>query len=268
MGKLLKLGGLVALATILAILPLGLPASAQPGCSFQLGFQALRDQIPDIVGDCKEDEHFEDSTGNTLQATTGGLLVWRQVDNRTVFTDGATTWLNGPYGVQSRPNDRRPFAWEGVGPAQAAPPPPAPLRARVVPPTPTPWPARPPLTPGPIAPPPAVPVVVVAPPAPPQTTSCCRFCTTGKPCGNSCINKSYTCRQPSGCACNALDFRREDLMGMLPALFEDANWLKLTDPSSTLPCPKVAQGDDVANDQAPDPLTVGGVPFRAIRAAL
>jgi hypothetical protein len=35
----------------------------------------------------------------------------------------------------------------------------------------------------------------------PQTRSCCRVCTTGKPCGNSCISRSFTCRQPPGCAC-------------------------------------------------------------------
>ncbi|TVP43326.1 MAG: hypothetical protein EA345_17190 [Halomonas sp.] len=31
---------------------------------------------------------------------------------------------------------------------------------------------------------------------------CCRTCTRGKACGNSCINRSYTCHQPKGCACN------------------------------------------------------------------
>lgn len=31
---------------------------------------------------------------------------------------------------------------------------------------------------------------------------CCRVCRTGKACGNSCINRSLTCRQPPGCACN------------------------------------------------------------------
>ncbi|WP_148253951.1 hypothetical protein [Aidingimonas lacisalsi] len=31
---------------------------------------------------------------------------------------------------------------------------------------------------------------------------CCRVCTTGKACGDSCINRSYTCHQPPGCACN------------------------------------------------------------------
>lgn len=31
---------------------------------------------------------------------------------------------------------------------------------------------------------------------------CCRVCRTGKACGNSCINRNYTCRQSPGCACN------------------------------------------------------------------
>lgn len=33
--------------------------------------------------------------------------------------------------------------------------------------------------------------------------SCCRVCTTGRACGNSCISRRYTCRQPPGCACDA-----------------------------------------------------------------
>lgn len=31
--------------------------------------------------------------------------------------------------------------------------------------------------------------------------SCCKICDKGKPCGDSCISKSYTCRKPVGCAC-------------------------------------------------------------------
>ncbi|MBP5979074.1 MAG: hypothetical protein KA748_02610 [Halomonas sp.] len=31
---------------------------------------------------------------------------------------------------------------------------------------------------------------------------CCRVCKKGKACGNSCINRDYTCRQPRGCACD------------------------------------------------------------------
>ena len=30
---------------------------------------------------------------------------------------------------------------------------------------------------------------------------CCKHCSKGKPCGNSCIAKSKTCHQPPGCAC-------------------------------------------------------------------
>ena len=31
---------------------------------------------------------------------------------------------------------------------------------------------------------------------------CCTICRKGKACGNSCINRNYTCHQPRGCACN------------------------------------------------------------------
>jgi competence protein ComEC len=34
-------------------------------------------------------------------------------------------------------------------------------------------------------------------------TVCCRVCTTGKACGNSCIARDRQCHQPTGCACNA-----------------------------------------------------------------
>lgn len=52
--------------------------------------------------------------------------------------------------------------------------------------------------------PPARAVPQTAPaPSPGPRRSCCRMCTTGKACGNSCINRNLTCRQPAGCACNA-----------------------------------------------------------------
>ncbi|MDD3661616.1 MAG: thermonuclease family protein [Candidatus Dojkabacteria bacterium] len=41
----------------------------------------------------------------------------------------------------------------------------------------------------------------VTTPAPEQI--CCKYCTTGQACGDSCISKSYTCHKPPGCACNA-----------------------------------------------------------------
>ena len=33
------------------------------------------------------------------------------------------------------------------------------------------------------------------------TRTCCRYCTKGKPCGDSCIARNKTCRKGSGCAC-------------------------------------------------------------------
>jgi hypothetical protein len=90
-----------------------LAGAADRGCRLQLGFRVLHDLIPDIVGDCLEDEHHNPLNGDALQRTTGGLLVWRKADNWTAFTDGATTWINGPFGLQSRPNDGR-FPWEAA----------------------------------------------------------------------------------------------------------------------------------------------------------
>lgn len=50
----------------------------------------------------------------------------------------------------------------------------------------------------------------VTAPSPSQTTTipdsgtgCCKICSKGKACGNSCISRSYTCHQPPGCACDA-----------------------------------------------------------------
>lgn len=32
--------------------------------------------------------------------------------------------------------------------------------------------------------------------------ACCKICTKGKACGNSCIQKSKTCHKGKGCACD------------------------------------------------------------------
>jgi len=99
-----------------AALPFQAVAAAPPPqiCDFQLGFAALHDLIPDRVGDCVSDETHNPDNGDALQETTGGLLVWRKADNWTAFTNGATTWINGPCGLQSRPNAER-FPWEQGG---------------------------------------------------------------------------------------------------------------------------------------------------------
>lgn len=33
-------------------------------------------------------------------------------------------------------------------------------------------------------------------------SGCCKVCTTGKACGDTCIQRSDTCHVGSGCACN------------------------------------------------------------------
>jgi hypothetical protein len=98
--------------------------SGQP-CRFQLGFAALHDLLPDVIGSCVENEWHHALTGDALQRTTGGLLVWRKADNWTAFTDGARTWVNGPFGLQDRPNSTR-LAWEANPENLPIVPPPAP----------------------------------------------------------------------------------------------------------------------------------------------
>ena len=108
------------------------PSSAAAAeCQFVLGFKTLRDLIGhDIVGECLENEHYN-HIGDSVQQTTGGLLVWRKADNWTAFTDGYRTWINGPNGLVQRFNAER-FAWEadyapGGGVATPTPTPVPPL---------------------------------------------------------------------------------------------------------------------------------------------
>ena len=44
--------------------------AATSACTYQLGFKALHDLIPQIVGDCTEDEHHNPANGDGLQQTT------------------------------------------------------------------------------------------------------------------------------------------------------------------------------------------------------
>jgi beta-lactamase superfamily II metal-dependent hydrolase len=39
-------------------------------------------------------------------------------------------------------------------------------------------------------------------PPPPPPSGCCKVCTTGKPCGDSCISSTLTCHVGPGCACS------------------------------------------------------------------
>src|SRR4051812_9585256 len=95
----------------IAVLLQVMPVEAQASRSFVLGFRTLHDLIPEVVGSCEEDQRTDPESGDSLQQTTNGLLVWRRADNWTAFTDGSTTWVNGPAGLQARANGDR-FPWE------------------------------------------------------------------------------------------------------------------------------------------------------------
>ncbi len=86
-------------------------------CAFRLGFLEMYDLMPAIVGRCLEDERST-ASGDSLQETTGGLLVWRKAGNQTSFTDGHWTWIHGPDGLQRRRNSER-FAWDPPDPVLA-----------------------------------------------------------------------------------------------------------------------------------------------------
>ncbi len=90
---------------------MGASTVAAADCQFVLGFNTLRDLIGhDIVGECLENEHYNEIS-DSVQQTTGGLMVWRKADNWTAFTDGYRTWINGPNGLEQRLNMER-FPWE------------------------------------------------------------------------------------------------------------------------------------------------------------
>jgi len=109
---------LALLAAMLGLVFSFHPLLAQD-CSFQLGFKALHDLIPDVVGDCLDDEQHNPATGITQQPTTNGQLTWRKADNWTGFSDGQRTWINGPEGLQQRLNSER-LPWEAALPAPPA----------------------------------------------------------------------------------------------------------------------------------------------------
>jgi hypothetical protein len=79
-------------------------------------FRSLASQIAAQVGQPTDKEKTDPATGNVLQATTGGMLIWKKSTNLTYFTDGFVTWVNGPRGLEYRQNDEL-LDWErALGP--------------------------------------------------------------------------------------------------------------------------------------------------------
>lgn len=101
----------VGVVAVVMALALGAVSSVYAAdCQFVLGFAALHNQIPAVVGQCTGNE-YHDGVGNGYQNTVNGTLAWRKADNWTAFTNGYQTWVSGPYGVRQRLNTQR-FPWE------------------------------------------------------------------------------------------------------------------------------------------------------------
>lgn len=98
-------------ATVVAPRPTA-PPPPRSAVTYPVGnmFLSLTNQLAGVVGTALEKEH-PNASGDMFQRTTGGLLVWSKAANRAYFTDGFVTWVIGPNGLQSRPNDQQ-FDWE------------------------------------------------------------------------------------------------------------------------------------------------------------
>lgn len=112
---------IAALGTALLVTLVAGGAAGAAGPEYRLGFRALADLAPDVVGQPLEDEHST-AEGDSLQRTTRGLMVWRKATNTAAFTDGHLTWIDGPHGLQIRTNQER-FGWElaPLGPGEGEP---------------------------------------------------------------------------------------------------------------------------------------------------
>jgi len=104
---------LVTIATLmgLAMLTLWSPAVYAQSCEFALGFNRLHSAVPAVIGDCTGNAVYNPVTGDALQPTANGLLVWRKSSNLLSFTNGVQTWISGPFGIEIRFNGQR-FWWE------------------------------------------------------------------------------------------------------------------------------------------------------------
>lgn len=82
-------------------------------CTFQLGFAEMRRLVgAATVGDCLEPERQIPGNGNVEQRTTNGVLVYRAIDGRVLFSNASQTWINRDGTVVTRANNQR-LDWEG-----------------------------------------------------------------------------------------------------------------------------------------------------------
>ena len=74
-------------------------------CAVDPAFWGIASEIPGVVGGCLGAPIYDPVSGDLIQQTSGGLLVWDPDSGTAAFTDGATTWEEGESGVEARPNE-------------------------------------------------------------------------------------------------------------------------------------------------------------------
>ena len=113
---------LIAACGLAATGPSPAVLASSVNCDPSLGFAAVHDAAPALVGDCTDNPIYM-ADGDAEQGTTHGMLVWDKPDNRSEFTDGTFTWILGEWWIDhpqdpgtkvelvKRSNDQR-FSWE------------------------------------------------------------------------------------------------------------------------------------------------------------
>jgi len=105
----------IASIVVLGTLPVW-PVWAQTSCQLAPIFLMLRDQVGrERVGECNG-QPGRNEAGDVNQAATHGMFTLRTSDQVAAFSDGQTTWLYGPNGLESRPSGGR-LAWESAAAA-------------------------------------------------------------------------------------------------------------------------------------------------------
>jgi hypothetical protein len=102
------------------------------------------------------------------------------------------------------------------------------------------------------------------------SSSCCRICVTGKACGGSCIAKTATCNQPTGCACNGPSdvttpqsqggaYKSGSATGDTQEGAAFARWVLDQDPQSQYITDAVVRGDQVLGVRVRSTATRGEI---------
>lgn len=104
----------VSVSIVMLVTLSAVPVGAQTGsCQLAPVFVLMRDLLgKERVGDCTSPA-ARNELGDVVQPTTRGMLTLRMLDQVPAFSDGQTTWLYGPNGIESRPSGSR-LAWEST----------------------------------------------------------------------------------------------------------------------------------------------------------